>query len=374
MPFEIIYSGYDGLDLSYRTFLPDHVLGILRSAKSEASKSHSSVAVNLGGKECVVSGSGAFGGYQFNVDTGLLGETWLIKEAERSDPWGCRVSIKSLPLALFGAEEMKRRCDIFLAELGVHLRPTDCRVSRIDFAIDMLIPEFELNPSNFVCHSKSKKTDYRQMETTRSGDVISGVRIGKMPNLQLAVYDKRQDVIAKKKDYWWSIWSQRAGREITRDQTVWRFELRAGRNAIDSYYNCTSWELISHCFGNLLSNIASRIRMICPQSDTNRSRWPDDPIWSACRALIADIPPHSTTIMNPRAILEKLENERRFTLEDQHFGLETTLAASLGYSADDYDEFLLELSKIRKQRIESLGEVFERKMTNKRSLWQAKFG
>ena len=258
MAFEIIYSGYDGLDLSYRTFLPDHILGVLRSAKAEASKSHSGVAVSLGGKECIVSGSGAFGGYQFNVDTGQLGETWLIKEAERSDPWGCRVSIKSLPLALFGAEEMKRRCDNFLLGLGAHLRPMDCRVSRVDFAIDMLIPDFELDPNHFVCHSKSKKTDYRQMETTRAGDVISGVRIGKMPNKQLAVYDKRQDVITKKKDYWWDIWSQYAQRNIAQDQTVWRFEIRAGRNAIDSFYQGTCWELISHCFSSLLSEVALR--------------------------------------------------------------------------------------------------------------------
>ena len=299
MPFEIIYSGYDGLDLSYRTFLPDHILHILSAAKSEASKTHRSVAAHIGGVECVVSSSGAVGGYQFNVDTGPLGVTWLIKDAERSDPWGCRASIKSLPLALF-----------------------------------------TLEPNNFVCHSKSKKTDYRQIETTRAGDVISGIRIGKMPNLQLAVYDKRQDIIAKKKAYWWDIWSQHAGREIAHDQIVWRFELRAGRKAIDSYFNSTSWELISHCFGNLFRNIASRIRMVQPCSDTNRSRWPDDKIWTACRELIAAIPPHSPTALDPKAILERLEDERRIQLANQYFGLETSLAASVGYDADEFNEFL----------------------------------
>lgn len=373
MPFEIIYSGYDGLDLSYRTFLPDHILHILSAAKSEASKTHRSVAAHIGGVECVVSSSGAVGGYQFNVDTGPLGVTWLIKDAERSDPWGCRASIKSLPLALFGAEEMKRRCDEFLLALGAQLRPMDCRVSRVDFAIDMVLPGFTLEPNNFVCHSKSKKTDYRQIETTRAGDVISGIRIGKMPNLQLAVYDKRQDIIAKKKAYWWDIWSQHAGREIAHDQIVWRFELRAGRKAIDSYFNSTSWELISHCFGNLFRNIASRIRMVQPCSDTNRSRWPDDKIWTACRELIAAIPPHSPTALDPKAILERLEDERRIQLANQYFGLETSLAASVGYDADEFNEFLKRIAEVRDERLKVSGKNFQNILASKSALWKARF-
>ena len=77
-------------------------------------------------------------GYQFLVDTGPMGANWFFKDGDRSDPWGCRVSAKSLALASQGAEEMKLRCDRFLSDLGVTYGPGDCRLSRLDFAVDFL--------------------------------------------------------------------------------------------------------------------------------------------------------------------------------------------------------------------------------------------
>jgi hypothetical protein len=70
--YEIIHAGFDGLDLSYRTILPNHVLDQLRAAKAEATKTNSAVAITIGGADMIVTGSGASGGYQYTVDTGLL--------------------------------------------------------------------------------------------------------------------------------------------------------------------------------------------------------------------------------------------------------------------------------------------------------------
>ena len=77
--------------------------------------------------------------------------------------------------------------------------------------------------------------------------------------------------------------------------------------------------------------------------------------------------------MDPKAILAKLENERRMQLANQYFGLETSLAASIGYEAEDFDKFLLGIADIRNERIEMAGEAFEKNLCMKRSVWIARF-
>lgn len=373
MDYEIIHSGFDGLDLSYRTILPNHALDKLRAAKAEAIKTNSAVAITIGGADLIVIGSGASGGYQYTVDTGPLGATWFFKDGVRSDPWGCRVSIKSLPLALYGIAEMKQRCDALLLALGCLLSAATCRISRVDYAIDLIIPGFILDPDHFVSHSKSVKEDYREMQTIRSSDTITSVRVGKMPNSQVCVYDKRREIISKKKEYWRQIWSQNAGREIDEDLVVWRFELRAGRKAIDSYFNNTAWDMIGHCLGNLLANVSLRIRMVTPGRDSNRSRWADAPLWSDIRNRLRAIPITSPTALNPAEILFKLEQERRSQLISQQFGLEMTIAASLGYTADTYDEYLAQMSSMRRQWAEQFKDDIWGKLDSKTALWKARF-
>lgn len=373
MNYEIVHAGFDGLDLSYRTLLPSEALERFKSAKAEAIASNSSVALCVSDQEFTISGSGAYGGYQFTVDTGPLGAIWFFKDGVRSDPWGCRVSIKSLPLALFGAAEMKQRCDEFLRRLGCQLNTTACRVSRVDHAFDIIIPDFELNPDLIVCHSKSTKTDYREMETNRAGETITGVRVGRMPGIQLGIYDKRRDAIAKKKSYWWDIWSQNTGYKIGTDTVIWRFEVRAGRKAIDSYFNNTTWEMIGNALGNLLANVCNRIRMVSPGSDTNRSRWPDNPIWSDIRNRLRTMPMDGSCALDQAEILNKLAKERREQLFNQLLGLEMSVAASMGHTEKTYDSFLAYLAMLRSQRIKSCREEFLAKLEAKRALWLARF-
>jgi len=335
--------------------------------------SNSSVALCISDQEFTISGSGASGGYQYTVDTGPLGAIWFFKDGVRSDPWGCRVSIKSLPLALFGAAEMKQRCDEFLHRLGCQPSITACRISRVDYAFDIIIPGFELNPDLIVCHSKSTKTDYREMETNQSGETITGVRVGKMPGIQLGIYDKRRDAIAKKKFYWWDIWSQNAGYKIETDTVIWRFEVRAGRKAIESYFNNNTWEMIGNALGNLLANVCSRIRMVSPGSDTNRSRWPDHSIWSDIRNYLRNLPMDGSCTLEPAEILEQLEQERRDQLFSQLLGLEMSAAASMGHTEKTYDAFLAYLAMVRSQRINRFREDFSEKLASKRAVWNARF-
>lgn len=373
LSIKILHSGFDGLDLSYRAFLPAYVLEILRTAKEDAAKTKRPVSVELAGYTFFVSESGAKGGYKFIVDTGELGAVYFFKEEDRSDPWGCRVSHRSLPLALFGAAEAKRRSEEFLSAMGFVIVAGICRVSRVDFALDLLLPEFELRRELFVAHSRSAVVGNDTVETYGSTIELSGIRIGKMPNRQLAVYDKRADILAKKKWYWWDIWEQNVGHAISRENTVWRFEVRAGRNAIDSYFQNTTWEFIGHCLGNLLFNVTQKIRMIDAGADTNRSRSNVSEIWETVQRIIREIPMDRATLFDPRAILTQLEIERREQLKAQLFGLEMSLAAAMGYDPKNYDVFLIALSAIRDQYISPTSDEFCKKFDRKREDWSARF-
>ena len=131
--------------------------------------------------------------------------------------------------------------------------------------------------------------------------------------------------------------------------------------------------MIGHCLGNLLANVSLRIRMVTPGSDSNRSRWDDAPLWSDIRSRLRAIPMTSPTALNPAEILLKLEQERRNQLVSQQFGLEMTIAASLGYTADTYDEYLAQMSSMRRQWAEQFKDDIWGKLDSKTALWKARF-
>lgn len=369
----VVHAGYDGLDLSYPAFLPEHVQRTLAKAKHSAQEARSDVPVNIGGLEFLVKPSGSKGGYQYTVDTGLLGAIWMFKEKARSDPWGCRVSFKSFPLAIFGLEEMKKRADVFLQTLGVKIQIGDWRLSRVDFAADFLAPELSINADRFICHSRANKTEHGHIATHRSGRTISTVMIGKMPNIQASIYNKRKEIIASKKWYWWDIWSSNLGRELDRSQDVWRIEVRAGSKAIRSFFQHTSWDLVQSGLHLLMLNVTDRIRMVEPNKDTNASRWPNHPFWEACRSKISTASIKEASAVDPQSILRRLEEEQGEQLFKQLFGTEIALAASAGYGAKNYGDFLRALDLLRSKRLEHLGEELEEKLSIKRAAWKLKF-
>ena len=119
-------------------------------------------------------------------------------------------------------------------------------------------------------------TDPDKAVNGKSGRTTS-VTVGKMPNRQVIVYDKRAEVIARSKSYWWVIWNdtlRRAGlpllqydtvrREAGADPTpvtvpyvensaphidatqpdisrVWRIEFRAGKNRLKDTWGIRTW-------------------------------------------------------------------------------------------------------------------------------------
>src|SRR5687767_9467875 len=99
---ELLYRGFDGLDLSFQGQISAALCTELEAAKEHAQASHAPALVQWNGVNMEVFESGSRGGYAFTASTGRFGATWFFKKPNARDPWGVRVSCASFNLALHG--------------------------------------------------------------------------------------------------------------------------------------------------------------------------------------------------------------------------------------------------------------------------------
>lgn len=314
--------------------------------------------------------SGARGGYRYTCDTGPLGATWFFKVPSPSDPWGVRVSAKSLPLALYGIRAEEADFLAFVTTLCGKLTHDAVSLGRVDYCLDFLIPDFDLVPEQFVMHSRlTRTTDREASEVGRSGRATS-IRIGKMPGQQVAVYDKRADVLAKSKAAWWEIWnSNRAAQglpPIAPDNTqrsLWRVEFRAGKNFLKKQKGITTLDHFLRVGGSLFSEMAEGVRFVSPAEDTNRARWPSQPLWLVVQSNLAAGLREMTDALPASRALEIASAELVDILDKQILGCEATLIAALDL-ADVEPSDLARFAADRLQRqIESDPGRFRQKIT-----------
>jgi hypothetical protein len=370
----ILHSGFDGLDISYQAHAPRKFLDVLGQAKVEAAATRQMTAITYAGHKVLVSESGSRGGYTYTVDTGALGATWFFKANKSSaDTWGVRVSSKSLPLALNGAERVKAALDTFLTSLGCEWSQTGCRVSRIDYAIDFLLPEFVLQPDLFVCHSRKTKS-WNEKEVYGNSSKITGIRIGKMPGAQIAIYDKKKDVLDKKKKEWWEIWTNNSDLTLNKRSPIWRFEFRLGKNAISRHCPLRLWGNAPQWAREGLLKAANDCRLVEQGADTNRSRWQSSALWQACQVELAGMVFDKTpeTALTAR-VMALLKAERMEGLDRQALGLLLTSAAGNGCGIEQLPEFI---DYMRSQHLEALQndpEEMKKKLMQKKATWETLF-
>ncbi|WP_430431861.1 hypothetical protein [Oceanicaulis sp.] len=343
----LLHQGFDNLDMAYRVQLPADLRNKLAAAKASAIEERRAVPLTYAGRTFLVEGHGGKGGYLYSVDTGVIGAVWWFKEPnDNRDPWGARVSSRALPLATKGIEAVKAEHDQFLIDLGMPFTEIDRRISRLDYAIDFYFPDFEINPAHFVCHSRKAKTIDGIYSANSRGDRITGIRIGTMPNAQIAIYDKRREVIDKKKFYWWEIWkgnAEQAEIQLTSKTPIWRFELRAGKSFLDKTYLRKTWEAIAANPSLVFEKIATQTRLTIPHADTNRARWPSAPIWSECQTHLSQIALPRFVKIDTEAIKAALWAEYLQTLSAQNAGLIISQMAAYGLERNDVPAMLSQL-------------------------------
>ncbi|WFE75750.1 hypothetical protein [Roseinatronobacter sp. S2] len=299
---QLIQTGFDGLDISYKLTICEELAEKLEAQRAIAEAPDSYLGLlQHNGVRMIVHASGAKGGYAFRCDTGLggpFGENWFFKKPNgRADDWGVRVSCNALPLALNGLSKVRASIEATLSALGMKYEAGRESIGRVDVACDILAPDFVADRDHFVAHAQSTiseiMTDLMQI-VGRSGRVET-ITIGKNPQRQVVLYDKRAEVIAKGKSYWWPIWDAALAAQglppldpTDRAQSsVWRIEIRAYKRHLKDKWGVTTWGDLREKLPEILHYSLCDVRYTLPTGDSNRARWPDHPIWSIAHDAFA---------------------------------------------------------------------------------------
>lgn len=290
---ELIYSNFDGLEISFQGAFPETILKQLERGRNEAEQNRRNSLVYLGVKEIPVqvAETGARGGFRYRFDTGLDRETWFVARSTNPEQWNIRVSVKSMALALHGYSGVKDNIIQTLIDLGAYGYdkinditgeiddfPKE-RISRFDVCFDFVTEDFIPDPNHLITHNRTKRkllfSNNKEGELIFSGNNLIYLRIGSMPNRQLVFYNKIKEIAELNKIYWYKVWNINK-KEF--NKKIWRIEARAGKKELNKW-NLRTFKDFEKKAGDVIISILEENRYVIPNKDKNRSRWPLAPFW-----------------------------------------------------------------------------------------------
>lgn len=163
-----------------------------------------------------------------------------------------------------------------LDELGV---VTDsAHVSRIDLFLDFVctLPMDGWAREAWITRASS-------ISNYSEGSVFTGWMIGAGGTISCRLYDKTQEIKKSHKDYLKHLWQQ-AGWDG--ELPVWRLEFQFRRELLDQWGVVKLDSVLRHLNGLWSYATTEWLRLAIPDpSDSNRSRWPLNPIWLAASCV-----------------------------------------------------------------------------------------
>ena len=350
MGAEILHSGFDGMKFTIQADITPELREELASAKEHAKKTHGDCVLEFGPISLNVTNKGARG---FTAHTGDHGAIWLFQDPEDriANTPGVTVDFRAFGLAtggLGGAERHFREC---LDAFAIKYVETQLRVTRADFAVDFLAPWFEPDREALVVPPGTKVTEYTGVDetaTVSSGSRVVGLRAGAVANRQIAIYDKRAEVIQRNKPGWLVIWNtalKSAGKpplnlSNPNKSQVWRFEMRLGSKQLRNRFELRNWRDVHDSIGDAFTDSLRRIRYCIPTADSNRARWPVHGLWQQFEDVIGNNLLENCAGVLPKVVIQANRAAKMRELDAQLSGLFITRAAISGIAGDEFDEFL----------------------------------
>jgi hypothetical protein len=339
------------LSISRAKFMPK-----LQAAKRQAMEIGQPVTVSLDGVYFEVASTGARGGYVFRCHTGQVGEIWFLKQPSTNDPWGVRISVSAVQCAIIGLAGVKNRIEEKFERLGIALKQGQESIARVDFALDFIIPGFTLTADNFVMHSRTTRMAHVDISEYREGgrsSRVETVTVGKNPNRQIIIYDKRAEVLKKGNSHWPVVWNAARKKQglppidLNDRETsqIWRVELRAYKRHLKEDWGVATWWQLQQKLPDIFNRLLADIRYTSPALDLNRSRWPDHPLWTRVRAEVQGKLSEMKSFATESAIKELLQAEREQMLKAQIAGCLIALAASRNIEFADLSAFITNASE-----------------------------
>ena len=344
--YELLYAGFDTIDVAFAGALPTDALAILEQARDEAQERQEPVLATIGPGEVDmhVSGHGMRGGYAFIVDTGPLGAKWMFKKSTDSRQWNIFVSPRATMLLAYGYQGTRDRLFQELEAIGAKV--ADHSINRADFAMDFQTRGFELHQEQFVAHSQTKvhphwgeqggSTDRNQPSAVLRGRRLETVTIGKQPGRQIIVYDKRHEAVQKQKHFWFKAWG------VDRNDAaldVWRVEVRAGKKELKDKYQIRRFADFEAGIGDVMVNALRDIRYLDDrQTDGNVSRQTLHPLWVKAQEVAGSNLTDYRSGLTPGQVVE-IERE---VAQERYRQLIVGNAIGLGVSLGLSDEEIIE--------------------------------
>lgn len=217
-------------------------------------------------------------------------------------------------------------------------------INRVDFSMDFLAPEFELDHRNFVAHRRAKIAPYwseKEVDENQPAAVFAGrqcesVTIGKMPGRQIIIYDKMRAPIDKKQLFWFKAWDIDPK---DKSKAVWRIELRAGKRHLKDTWRLSTFADIEASIGDVFEKATDEIRYSAAnQTDSNVSRHTIHPIWAGAREYSLNALSDQQSGLTKDQMISIEREHKVAEYAAQIHGLVAGLAVVSGeYPDDEYD-------------------------------------
>ncbi len=291
---KVLHRGFDTLDVAFKGAVSTATRLCFLEAKRRAAADRVPATVTINGITGAVQEMGATGGYAFIFDTGPMGEIWTIKDNSDPEQWNIRVSVRAVQLAVNGYEAVKVGLWSTLEKLEARVSTES--VSRVDFAVDVVAPGFELRAADFVCHSHAKRTEHSELPESEAafgvhyaGRRVTGVTVGKQPGRQVVVYDKRREQAYKIGSPWFEIWGHGDKADCP---LVWRVEMRAGKEHLRRWKKAEfpgngdglTFAQLEDVLVPMFASALQSVRMLAPgQALSNVTHGALHPLWALCR-------------------------------------------------------------------------------------------
>lgn len=350
MSVDILHAGFDGLKVTVEAFVSPNVRNILFAAKEEATATMRDASTNVNGFDVAVRRSG---GKNISAHTGEYGAEMRLHDSDvhKGFEQGITIDFRAFKLATDGLEGAQRYFEQLMQALEVVYVETQMRVARVDFAVDFLAPWFEPDPEAFILPGRTGKRAFMEEDTKESfyaNTLITGVTAGKVNNRQLIIYDKRAEVIAKRKLGWLTIWNYTRALEgkppiDLKDRNtsrVWRFEARMGSKCLRRRWEMRSWNDLDAMIGDAYAEFADKIRYSIPQHDPNRSRWPNHELWDQVNGVYTTKLGQYRSGVLPDIVRTVNREEHKRMLDRSIFGTILTRAAAEGVPEEGLEQYL----------------------------------
>ncbi|PCJ91184.1 MAG: hypothetical protein COA50_16790 [Flavobacteriaceae bacterium] len=350
MNVDILHSGFDGLKFTIQTDIPPALRETLASAKEHAKQTYGDCLVQFGSLHLFVTNKGARG---FTAHTDDLGAVWLFQDPEDRIPNnpGITVDFRAFGLATGGLEGAEKHFREYMEAFDIRYVETQLRVTRADFAVDFLAPWFEPDRNHLIVPPGTKVTEYADehfTETVSCGSRVLGLRAGAIANRQIAIYDKRAEVIKSKKMGWLTIWNaalKAKGKppiDLTDRMTsqVWRFEMRLGSKQLRNRFEMRSWQDVHDIVGDAFADSLTRMRYCIPITDPNRARWPTHELWRQFSKVVNNDLLQNREGVLPSSVIFANRAAKMRELDTLLSGIFITRAAISDVTADGFEEFM----------------------------------